>query len=210
MNPLVTVIVPTTHERKSYNEAILNNFIQQDYLSKHIIFDYREGTIGEKRNRLCHKAVGDIIVHGDSDDLYAKNWITKSVEALLESEADIVGLSKCHFYDPIQDRAYEYNHAGNPTSYLVGATLCYRKSFWERNPFADFQVGEDALFCTGSVGRRATLFNHGYQEGFLASIHPNNTSPRVLDNAINYRMCSEEEKEVIVKRFFGSRVQSND
>lgn len=210
MPPLVTVIVPTTPERRGYNEAILNNFIRQDYISKEILFDHGEGCIGWKRNNLCNRAKGEILIHFDDDDKYADNWISKSVEAILYSGADIVGLSKLNMYDPVKDIAYEYFHNSTPVSFLSGATLCYRREYWERNNFENIQVGEDSVFMYDQRLKIAKIFDHGYVDGFLASIHSQNTSPRQLDNGFNYRMLREEEKEVIVKRFFGSRVQCSD
>jgi|ERR1035437_341633 hypothetical protein len=201
MSPLVTVIIPTTHDRVHFNEAILNNFIRQDYIKKQVLFDYSQECIGKKRNDLCKRAMGEIIVHFDSDDIFSPNWISKSVEALLESEADIVGLSNFNFYDYEQDRAYEYNHRSNPVRYLSGATLCYWKRYWETTNFVNIQSGEDSGFMYEKAKKLAKLFDHKYKEGFLASIHPGNTCRRIIDNAVNYRMCAEEEKEEIKKRF---------
>ena len=210
MKPLVSIIIPSTHARREYNEAILNNFIQQTYIHKEVLFDFGEGCIGWKRNNLCKRAKGELILHFDDDDKYEKDWISKSVEALLASESDIVGLSKLNMYDPVKDIAYQYFHNSTPVSFLSGATLCYRKSYWERNNFQNIQIGEDSVFMYDRGRQLAKIFDHGYVDGFLASIHSGNTSPRQLDNGFNYRMLNDFERDKIVERFFGSKVQRSD
>ena len=138
----------------------------------------------------------------DSDDVYSSDWITKSVEALLQSEADVVGLQSMNFYDPASDTAYKYTFPACTVAFIAGATMCFRRSFWERNPFVDLQVGEDSAFVSGGPGRTVKIYNHRYQDGFLGSIHANNTSPRQVNNGFVYRMCSIEETEEI-KKIFG-------
>lgn len=86
---LVSVICPTTHDRN--NELIKEIFEAQDYPNKELIFDYNEGSIGLKRNRCIDVSSGEIILHFDSDDWYAPDYITKSVNHLIESKAQIMG-----------------------------------------------------------------------------------------------------------------------
>lgn len=196
--PIVSVIVPTTHDRKEYNERILNNFIRQDYQQKHLMFDFNSGTIGEKRNRLCKSAIGEIIIHMDSDDWYSDNWITKSVFDLQISKADIIGMTKFYLYDPVLDAAwmYTYHPAGSP--WVTGATMCYRKEFWDANNFPPLQIGEDAGFCC----KTKNIVAHNYAEGFIATIHSANTSKKLLHNEANYRRCTDAEEIEIRKRYF--------
>lgn len=201
--PIVTAIIPTTHDRLRYNERILNLFIKQNYEKKNIIFDYNDGAIGEKRNRLCDQAYGEVIIHFDSDDSYKEDWISKSVEALLQSEADIAGLSIVNFYDEQKQEGYQYRWHHNPRSpgWVCGATLCYWKKFWKLHPFRDINVSEDTVFVS-TPG--AVICAHDYVEGFLASIHPNNTSPRELYVNPRYRRMSESEEKEVRKRFFAA------
>lgn len=201
--PLVSVICPTTHDRKSYNETILNNFIRQDYINKKLTFDYNSGTIGDKRNRLCEAAVGEVICHFDSDDIYSDDWISESVRSLLVSRADIVGLSQLNFYDQAKQAGYQYTYNDPVRPWVAGATMCYLKSFWEKNRFVRWQTGEDQMFCNGAAGGIPKIYDHGYIEGFLASIHEGNTSRRQLYNP-RYRRMSEQEEEEIRRRFFGA------
>jgi len=164
----VTCITPTTHNRALFNERISRIFNEQDYADKEHIFCYDEGTVGEKRNTCCKNANGDIIIHMDSDDLYATDWISKSVKALLDSGAHMVGLKSAFFYQSgTQLFSYDYK-GGQP--YVCGATMCYLKNVWQRSPFRYVSEGEDLYFC---MGKR--IMPHNYKEGFTAILHDNNT-----------------------------------
>lgn len=169
--PLVTVITPTTTDRTLFNRRIGEIFNSQDYPNKQHLFDFSSGTVGDKRNRLCRRAAGDIILHMDSDDIYAADWISKSVEALLSSDCSIVGLSTAKFHIPAKGKTWKYIYP--PKENLIGATLCYHKSFWQSNMFRDIQEGEDNYFVRGSDFKA-----HDYIDGFIATIHEGNTSKK--------------------------------
>lgn len=192
--PLVSVIVPTTLARNEFNASMRRMFAAQDYPNKVLHIRYGPSTIGDKRNKLCEAATGEIIVHFDSDDFYAPDWISKSVEALLTTGADIVGLTALNFYDLDNHAAYRYQYDLSPgyVMWLAGATLCYRKSFWEQNKFPDMQVSEDAVF----VSRAKSIYPHGNIDSFLATIHGGNTSPRNTNDGNWRRLVGEEEKGI--------------
>lgn len=204
----VSIIIPTTHERKRFNDRILNIAISQDYVNKEILFDYNPGNIGEKRNRLCERATGEIIIHFDSDDLFKSDWITKSVEGLIESKSDITGLSEVNFYDEENHQGWKYDYYQFKTPHpasngmAVGGTLCYWKKFWETKKFRDIQLCEDQLFVTAFGKERFTLCTHDYVDGFLGSIHSGNTSLKLINNNLIYKRMAAEEEERVRKSFF--------
>ncbi len=192
--PKVSVIIPTTHNRKAFNERILNMYIQQDYVNKEILWDYDEGTIGEKRNRLCARAIGEVIVSFDSDDFYRPDWITKSVQALLNSNADITGLEKFYMIREEDQAIWRYHYQGR--QYISGATMCYRKKYWEAEPFPNIQSPEDIHFLL--VRKVPPIIHvHDYIEGFMASIHDNNTCKRRVGSVEYTRLSVEEEQGVL-------------
>jgi len=152
-------------------ERLLDMVAEQDYPKiEHIICDIEYLNIGAKRNTACRSASGDIIIHMDDDDSYAFDWVTKSVYALLSNPCDIVGLATANFRDT-KGELYQYTYPINTG--LHGATMCYKRSFWEQHPFLDMQVGEDSQFT-----RDCKIFAHDYIEGFTATIHADNTSPK--------------------------------
>ncbi len=166
----VTVITPTTHDRAEYNARIAEIFASQDYEYKTHLFDYDAGNIGDKRNRLCLRVNSGVILHMDSDDWYAADWISRSVAELLHSGKQVTGLSTFRFKEPNGD-VWQYCYPKREN--LAGATLCYYKTWWEQNKFRSMQVGEDNEFI-----RASPFFAHNYVDGFLASIHDGNTSPK--------------------------------
>src|SRR6185312_1017177 len=198
--PMVSVIVPTTQDRYEFNERIKAIFFGQDYRAKQLVFNYEDGCMGHKRNMACAEAIGDIVVHMDSDDLYTRNWITKSVEALIKSEADIVGLSELLFYNQIDGAWYVYTYP--PTmanTWIAGATFAYWKRYWEQNHFRHLNVGEDQYFLYG-INYAPKIFAHEYGDGFVATIHDSNTSRKVVANPM-YRRCTVEGEMALFDRW---------
>lgn len=196
LHPKISVIIPTTHNRKPFNERILNMYIQQDYINKELLWDYEEGTIGEKRNRLCARATGEVIIHMDSDDSYRPDWITKSVEALISSDADIVGLERFHMIRESDQAIWKFYYPG-PT-YLSGATMVYHKKYWEAEPFQNIMSPEDIYFLLVRKVK-PKIFPHDYIDGFMATIHEGNTCRKTLDNPVYTRLSVEDEESVLSK-----------
>lgn len=129
----------------------------------------RSSSLGDKRNQLCKAATGDIIVHMDSDDTYASDWITRSVEALTANKADMTGLNRMYLASPTL--AWFYKYSGSQP-YVCGATMCYWKSRWQKFPFRNLGEGEDTAFCYPG-GR---IIAHNYIDGFIARITGHNTA----------------------------------
>ncbi len=197
--PTVTIIVPTTADREKENKNILEMICRQDYPNKEVLWDFEEGNVGQKRNRLCAKSTGQVIANFDSDDHYAKDWLSKSVKCLIENKADMVGLRNLYFYDDEKKEGWLYDYPPTAFPWVAGATMVYWRHFWQSNPFPEIQVAEDVAFAY----KTRNIWAHDYIEGFVASIHPGNTSPRETWKS-NYSRCSEEENEGIRKRFFGA------
>lgn len=196
IQPLVAVIVPTTYDRKNFNTNILNTFIRQDYQNKRLFWDYGEGNVGQKRNRLCENSQGDIILHMDSDDMYAPDWITKSVNFLMQKDIHVTGLSTFNLWDIEKNIGYQYRYTNTAIPYLAGATLCYWREYWQRNKFPEIAVAEEIPF----IRRTKFLLPHTYIEGFLTTVHSGNTGGRDVNN-VRYRRCDEAEELEVQKRF---------
>jgi len=167
--PIVTVITPTLDERTAMAERAKLLAQQQDYKGEieHLWMTGRAYSLGEKRNRLCNSAKGSIICHLDDDDIIAPDWVTKSVEHLIKTGADITGLSSAYFYNG-QLRDFRWNGS---QPYVLGATMCYHKHVWERKPFPDLPSGEDTEFQ-----KHMRVVPHFYKHSFLATLHGNNTA----------------------------------
>lgn len=211
--PLVSCIMPTAN-REKYIPFAIAYFLEQDYPDaelvivddglksiQYLIPDHPKiryffveplGTIGVKRNYACKKAKGDIIMHWDDDDWHAPDWISRQVNFLLASGADICGIEHVHFFSPVRDTFWQ----GTPlnrkrATWLNGATLAYWRRFWALNPFQDRQTGEDDAFIR-SPG--AKIYAHEYIDGFVALLHPHNTTTKYFENPLH------KKKEILTEK----------
>jgi Glycosyl transferase family 2 len=203
--PLVSVIIPTMRGREMFLEKAVDMFNSQSYPNKEILIDGDAGTIGAKRNRLCARAQGEIVICMDDDDRYHSEWITYSVKFLMENNLAITGLKKLYFYDEDHHELFIYEYPDYATQWVSGATLCFAKAFWEKCNFPDIQIGEDAQFCAGRWNGSEvvipTLLPHNYIAGFCASIHVDNTSKRRTNTGLWQRQSLSEADRI--KHLFG-------
>ncbi len=193
---LVSCIMPTTNRRGFVPRAI-RLFLQQDYPHRELVilddgddpvedlipadpriryvYDGQAQTLGAKRNHACDQARGEIIVHWDDDDWMAQDWLSVQVCQLQNSGAEISGMARVLFYEPDTGDAWEYRYDGN-RPWVCGGTLCYRRGFWQRNPFSPVAIGEDNAFVWSASARRIHV--HHALERYVATIHNRNTSPK--------------------------------
>jgi glycosyltransferase involved in cell wall biosynthesis len=194
---LLSAIMPT-RDRRAFLPAAIECFLRQDYADRELVIlddgsdpvadlipddsrirylrDERRRNVGAKRNRLCEAARGEVIVHWDDDD-WAADWrLRYQMESLLGSEADVCGLSRPLFHEPATDLWYEYRYPVQHRPWLYGATLCYRRTLWQRNQFADVRVGEDTRFVWAAAAGR--LLAHDDPTFYVGRIHSGNTSAK--------------------------------
>lgn len=201
--PLVSCIMPTAN-REKYVPYAIKYFLDQDYPNKELIiiddgkysvanlipidprihYQYIRplGSIGLKRNYACAQARGEIIIHWDDDDWHAKNWISAEVYFLLTYGVDMTGIQHVNYYSAINNQfglVIRRYTGPNPLNWVHGSTLAYWKSFWEKHPFKDLNVGEDDDFIQNN---EANLYIHDYKDGFVCILHPHNTVFRDFEN----------------------------
>ncbi len=131
-------------------------------------------SIGAKRNLACDHARGTFVVHWDDDDWYAPWRIRYQVEDLQRTGADVCGLDRLLYYEPSQQRAWEYAHPRKRSPWVAGNTLCYRTSVWRQHPFPDIDVGEDSHFV--SQCDPARIHRHSRTDFVVGLMHNANTS----------------------------------
>lgn len=164
---LVSIITPTTLDRYHFNNRIKDIVKRQTYKDIEHLIDHRVAPIGQKRNDLCEYAKGEIIIHMDSDDMYADDWVERSV-AYLKKGWDMTGLKSAYFASDTEAWLYQFKGS---QPYVCGATMCYWKAHWERFKFKPYISGEDTAFC--ALGGKIKA--HDYIDGFVATIHDSNT-----------------------------------
>jgi glycosyltransferase involved in cell wall biosynthesis len=191
----VTCIMPTA-ERRAFVPRAIAQFLAQDYEPRELLIvdDGRDRVedlvpadprvrylrldrhlvLGVKRNFACERARGDVIVHWDDDDWMAPWRISYQVRQLVEARADVCGLDRVLFYDYAVDQAWEYVYPPGAAPWLYGATLCYTKAFWRRNPFPPLSVGEDSRFVWANVPKRVRPLAD--RRFFVGIVHARNTS----------------------------------
>jgi len=214
--PLVSCIMPTSNRRRFLPRAI-HYFLRQDYPNRELIIvddgtdrvgdlvpcDPRirhfelahSSSTGAKRNLACTHTKGTLIAHWDDDDWYAPWRLTYQVEQLLAADADICGLDRVLFYAPEEEKAWEYVYPPGQRPWVYGASLCYKRSFFEAHPFADIRVGEDTCFVWADTQARVkALEDRRFMVGLM---HGENTSPKLTSDP-RYMKRALDDVEILL------------
>jgi glycosyltransferase involved in cell wall biosynthesis len=214
--PLISAILPTA-DRRAFVSQATRYFLAQDYPNRELLIvdDGAESVadlvpadarirylrldnkmaLGAKRNLACREARGEIIVHWDDDDWMADWRLSYQVQSLIESQADVCGLSKLLFYDPAANQAWQYIYPQGQKFWVAGATLCYRKAFWRDNPFPNINIGEDTRFIWNSSSKKMLALDN--QAFYVAMIHRANTSPKRTQDARYHSYPAAEIHELL-------------
>ncbi|WP_394829226.1 glycosyltransferase family 2 protein [Pendulispora albinea] len=187
-----------TRDRRSFVPRAIQCFLKQEYESTELLIlddgddpvrdlvpaDHRiryirgerVQSVGAKRNVLCNEARGEIVIHWDDDDWYPSWRIRRQVDALRLPDAVISGTSTHYFCDASSGRTWRYQYIG-AGPFVTGATLAYRKSFWEARRFQDVHVGEDTRFVEAPLAGR--IVDLALPSLCVSTIHPKNVSPKL-------------------------------
>lgn len=118
-------------------------------------------TLGECLNFAIAKAKYPYIAKFDDDDYYAPQYLRKSMEALSETKADVVGKSTVYMYFEDQ-KILAINKPGREKMFvrqgLKGATLLFKKEICQKVTFPKLNLGEDTYFLHECVRNRYKLF----------------------------------------------------
>lgn len=94
----------------------------------------RKMLLGEKRNLLNDKAVGDIIIYMDDDDYYPPERVSHAVETLINNpQAMCAGSSIMYIYFKSLDKVYKFGPYGPKHS--TAATFAFRRSLLKTNKY---------------------------------------------------------------------------
>jgi glycosyltransferase involved in cell wall biosynthesis len=187
-----------TANRRSFVPRAIRYFLAQDYTNRELVIldDGSDGvadlvpqdprvryarlsgqrTLGAKRNACVAAARGELIMHWDDDDWMAPWRISYQVSELHRAGAEACGLRRMLFYEPVSRQAWLYDYPENQRAWLAGGSLLYRRTFWERAPFPDLQVGSDTYFVWSQpLDRTVALPDFSF---YVALVHAGNTSPK--------------------------------
>lgn len=163
--PLVSCVMPTWN-RREFIPCAVDSFLRQDYANRELVilddgeepiedlipddarihyhFENRRRITGDKRNRVCELAAGEIICHWDDDDWSAADRIRCQVDRLRKTGKPVTGFGTLLFWDLRNLEAKRYRAA--ITGYVCGTTLCYQREFWMQRHFRPRHEASDNDF----------------------------------------------------------------
>lgn len=196
MTPRLSAIMPTADRRRFVPGAIAAFLAQGRDDCELVILDdgtdpvadlipddpriryFHETTrraLGDKRNRLCELARGDIILHWDDDDWHAPDRISRQLATMDDSGADICGIEHVVFLSDDGAQAWDYVYRGR-RRWVCGGSLAYRRLYWQRHSFPTLRSGEDTRWVFNASG--ASIRSIDAPDLFIARVHSGNTSPK--------------------------------
>ena len=132
--PFVSILVPTTANRKAFLPQLFRCIVRQDYegekeiiilndvdnesinIPKNINFRLInckfKSTLGYKRNLLNNEAQGDILIYFDDDDYHMPTRINHTVQSLINGKNLIAGSSRSFVFRISNQSIYEYGPYG--------------------------------------------------------------------------------------------------
>ena len=126
---------------------------------------------GEKRNRCCELANGQIIAHFDDDDYSAPGRIEDQMDRLMSTGAMLTGYNQMVFEE---DTGECWQFTSRDPRFAIGTSMMYRREFWQRHPFRPLLAGEDSIFL-GHAQRENSVVCAPAGQMMLARIHAGNT-----------------------------------
>jgi glycosyltransferase involved in cell wall biosynthesis len=194
---LVSAIMPTRGRQKWAAQAV-RCFLAQTYPCRELIVwddaddpsfpdglpadghvEYVRETarlkISQKRNRCAGMALGDVILHWDSDDWSAPERMADQVVRLEETGKAVTAYHAMYFYDEATDRAYRYRGAKGVG---IGTSLAYLQTWWTGHPFDErLDTEEDNRFLRQAEAQHQ-LITADADRLMVARIHAGNTAPK--------------------------------
>jgi glycosyltransferase involved in cell wall biosynthesis len=170
-SPLTVSVVCPTYNRHAMHERLYSGFHEQDYPHKelwvledthtispffstctdpevHYLHTSQKKTIGAKRNQAMRLATGAIIAHFDDDDVYAPNYLSSMIDALVRADADFVKLDRWneHRLHDGHRRVYDARRQLHANMWGWGFSYVYRRFVGAHASFPNINSGEDYAF----------------------------------------------------------------
>ena len=104
---------------------------------------------GKKRNFLCDKSKGDIIIFMDDDDYYPPDKVSHVVDNLWKSKYLVSGSSILHVYYICYDSIYKfgpYKLKNYKTNHCTCGTISFKREYFKKHKFPDKAKAEEAIF----------------------------------------------------------------
>ncbi|MDJ0753562.1 MAG: glycosyltransferase [Ardenticatenaceae bacterium] len=133
-------------------------------------------TIGAKMNIGCDAATGDWLIRWE-DDVWMAEWrVAYQMAAMLTHRAEICGPDHYLHYSLLSDQAWISRRPGDRRPWILGSTLAFARSYWNKSPFPNISLGDEIEFARRGqnvqvVTNRSTAFS-------IDIIHGGNTAPK--------------------------------
>lgn len=204
--PMVSIIVPTTHNRHHFLPRIIDCFNKQTYNNKElIIYDtdsskkykidnthniryYKSDnkvSIGQKRNFMVRQARGEYICHFDDDDYYFPEYIETMMNKI--GDYDFIKLSSYTLYYKQEDIFKYHSVNGKQTlgdkfsfKYGYGFTYIYKKKWLLDYPMDDINFAEDSKWLK-----------------------------KVIDQGMTYKYILEDDKPLVIHTIHGENTSNH-
>jgi glycosyltransferase involved in cell wall biosynthesis len=171
------------------------------------IFYERRLPIGMKRNIGCQYATGDIIMHFDSDYFYPfDSAYVKAVALSMEEnkQMDIVGSFQIGAFHAKRMVSLLYNDVGNMAlnRRINTASLCYRKSFWEKKKFDNQDIEKEAEMFLKNENDKIYTMDGLYTTVLVLHEDIKDKYPKVFEKALEQEESNGWHFGKIPNRFF--------
>ena len=116
----------------------------EDNIGIKIKYEYidKRFSIGEKRNILSESSSHDYIINMDDDDIYLPSYLNHSINILLNTDKSITGCLDMLFIYPQKDYQCSFIHCVKDYMLYHEATLCMKKSHWNKYKYNISSKGE--------------------------------------------------------------------
>lgn len=193
--PLISIIMST--HRTKYIDRIFENFRRQKYSNIEMILvinsykidekvftdRIKDGesikvirlsehlSLGECLNTAIENAKGDMIAKFDDDDLYSPHYLTDQYNAMIYTDAVLIG--KTHHFCYLEGKnttiLYRMSNVTEENSYtdkrVAGGTMFWRRELNEHVLFRNKTQGEDTAFIKDVLNRNFRIYStnrYGY------------------------------------------------
>ncbi len=128
--------------------------------------------VGRKRNLACEASRGEFVAHWDDDAWHSPRRLRTQLTALVESRADVVGISSVLYYAPKAGSVWLRAYSRPVGPGVAADTLLYRRLTWQGQPFPDTDTGESEAFLTAVPTERLLALDD--TSLYVAVVHDGN------------------------------------
>lgn len=162
-------------------------------------------SLGKCLNFAAARAAFNIIAKFDDDDYYGPKYLTDSIKAFYEVEADVIGKLTSYVYFQ-KEQILAIRHMGNENCYVKridGPSLIFKKSVLLKVKFRDISRGEDNWFCKDCIKKGIKIysvnhFHHIYMRHANNEDHTWNIENEKLLNMCRIVSTGEIEFEKLI------------